>query len=83
MVAADISNAFSRTQRECQLYELWRTGARGAIFLFCKGTYRNTYRVIRQGGTYSRTVEDLAGSKQGGSSLRGTSWYTIVHGQES
>ena len=66
ILAVDVSNAFSRTQRECQLYELWRTGCRLGVFLYCLGQYKNTFTVIRYGSEYSPLILELQGSKQGG-----------------
>ena len=82
ILAVDVSNAFSRAQRESQLYELWRTGCRYGVFLYCLGQYKNTYTVIRNGSEYSPLILELQGSKQGGSSLQETLWYTIPHGQD-
>ena len=64
--ASDVSNAFSKTTRCSQLYELWRTGLRGGIFLFSKGTYTNTYTVLKNGQEYSKIIKEECGSKQGG-----------------
>ena len=88
ILAVDISNAFSRTQRECQLYELWKSGARGGVFLYCMSQYKNTYTVIRNGREYSRTILEQQGSKQGGKlSARdfvvyNSSWSRIIEAAE-
>ena len=66
LCSADVSNAFSKTNRVCQLYELWRCGARGDIFMYSKSTYTNTYTVLKHEGQYSILIIELCGSKQGG-----------------
>ena len=66
LCASDISNAFSKTTRCSQLYELWRTGLRGGVFLFSKGTYSNTFTVLKNGEEYSNIIKEECGTKQGG-----------------
>ena len=66
LLACDVKNAFSKTSRACQMYELYNAGERSKIWLYSKHTYTNTWTVIKKGSNYSDMVEELCGSKQGG-----------------
>ena len=66
ITAADVSNAFTRTQRETQIYEMWRTGERLSIYSYSQASYRQTFTVLRNGNEYSEIICEECGSKQGG-----------------
>ena len=66
LLACDVKNAFSKTSRVCQLYELYQAGERSKIWLYSKATYSNTWTVIKRAKNYSDLLEELCGSKQGG-----------------
>ena len=66
MLACDVKNAFSRTSREAQLFELYQVGERSRIWEYSKGTYTNTFTVIKNGKNYSDMILESRGSKQGG-----------------
>jgi len=84
ILAADVKNAFSRTNRICQLYELWRSGSRLALFMYNQATYKNTFTVVRNGTEYSVIIMEDQGSKQGGKLSAGDfvayngSWSRII-----
>ena len=66
MLACDVKNAFSKTSRTCQMYELYNAGERSKVWLYSKHTYENTWTVVKKGSNYSDMVEEMCGSKQGG-----------------
>ena len=66
LLACDVKNAFSKTSRECQMYELYNAGERSKIWKYSQHTYLNTYTVLKHGKEYSDMVEEMCGSKQGG-----------------
>ena len=69
LLACDVKNAFSKTSRECQMYELYNAGERSKIWKYSQHTYLNTYTVLKHGKEYSDMVEEMCGSKQGGALL--------------
>ena len=66
MLACDIKNAFSRTSREAQMFELHEVGERSRIWEYSKSTYTNTYTVVKNGRNFSSMMLENRGSKQGG-----------------
>ena len=43
MLACDVKNAFSRTSREAQMFELYHIGERSRLWEYSKSTYTNTF----------------------------------------
>ena len=66
LLACDVKNAFSKTSRPCQMYELFNAGERSKVWKYSLATYSNTWTVIKQGKKYSDLIEEMCGSKQGG-----------------
>ena len=66
LLACNVKNAFSKTSRPCQLYELYNVGERDHIRENSRHTYWNTWTVIKHGKDYSDMVEEMCGSKQEG-----------------
>ena len=46
-LASDISDAFSQTTREAQMYECYKAGEKGKTWLYSNATYSNTFMVIK------------------------------------
>ena len=66
ITAADVSNAFTRTQRETQMYEMWRAGERLSVYSYSQASYHQTFTVLRNGNEYSEIICEECGSQQGG-----------------
>ena len=66
LLACDVKNAFSKTSRVCQMYELYNAGERSKVWKYSAHTYFNTFTVIKNGKKYSSLIEEMCGSKQGG-----------------
>ena len=66
-LATDISDAFSQTTREAQLYECYRAGEKGKIWLYSDATYSETYTVIKDSiKKIGNLIKEEKGSRQGG-----------------
>ena len=66
ILAVDVKNAFSTTNREAQMYELRRLGESEGIWTYSDSTYSNTWTVLKNGKNYSNLIKESKGSKQGG-----------------
>ena len=66
ITASDVSNAFSRTTRETQMYELWRSGERLQVYMFSRSTYQKTFTVLKNMTSWSPIILEQQGSRQGG-----------------
>ena len=66
MTASDISNAFSRTCRLTQLFELMNVKEHGKLFQFQHRNYDRTLTVLRTSTEFSSIIQEMLGSKQGG-----------------
>lgn len=64
-LAADVSNAFSRTQRQNQLLELERAGEFSKLLQYSKATYTNTNTLLKTKEGFSRLFGESLGSAQG------------------
>ena len=66
-LASDISDAFSQTTREAQMYECYKAGETGKTWLYSNATYSETYTVLKDGiKRLGRLIQELKGSRQGG-----------------
>ena len=62
ILAVDVQNAFSTTSREAQMYELRQIGETEGIWQYSKGTYSNTWTVLKNGKKYSELIKEEKGS---------------------
>ena len=66
-LASDISDAFSQTTREAQMYECYKAGEQGKTWLYSNATYSNTFTVIKDNiKRIGQLIEEEKGSRQGG-----------------
>ena len=64
--ATDITDAFSQTCRESQLYECYLAGETEKIWKYTEATYRETHTVLCEGNRMGTLIEEEKGSRQGG-----------------
>ena len=66
ILAADVSAAFSSTERSNQLFELLRSGESTKMFDYSDATYRNTTVYMKGGKEISMMIVENIGAPQGG-----------------
>ena len=66
ILAADVSQAFSSTERSNQLFELLRSGEDTKYFDYSDATYRNTTVYMKGGKEISMMIVENIGAPQGG-----------------
>ena len=64
-LTSDVSDAFSRTDRISQLYELSNAGEFGKFLEYSINTYKRTILVIKGDKEFTEIIEDKIGAKQG------------------
>ena len=66
-LATDISDAFSQTTREAQMYECYKAGETGKVWLYSDATYTETYTVLKDNiKRLGKLIQEMKGSRQGG-----------------
>ena len=65
-LATDISDAFSQTCRNSQLYECHVAGETEKIWKYTEATYRETHTVLTEGNRMGKLIQEHLGSRQGG-----------------
>ena len=66
-LATDISDAFSQTTREAQMYECYKAGESGKVWLYSDATYTETYTVLKDNiKRLGNLIQEMKGSRQGG-----------------
>ena len=66
-LASDISDAFSQTTREAQMYECYKAGEKGKVWLYSDATYKETFTVLKDGiKKLGKLIKEEKGSRQGG-----------------
>lgn len=64
--ATDISDAFSQTCRNSQLYECHLAGESHQVWKYTEATYTETHTVLCEGNRLGKLIEEQKGSRQGG-----------------
>ena len=64
-LTSNVSDAFSRTDRISQLYELSNAGEFGKFLEYSINTYKRTILVIKGDKEFTEIIEDKIGAKQG------------------
>ena len=63
--SSDLAAAFSKTDRQCQIYECWAQGLTGAPLKFLIQFLTNTLTVFKTDAGFSKLLEERIGSAQG------------------
>ena len=63
--SSDLAAAFSRTDRQCQIYELWNQGLTSAPLKFLMQFLTNTLTIFKTDSGFSPMLEERIGSAQG------------------